>query len=171
MGMEMGLLTTKIINILKVIYNESNPSTTFNEMLILECIKKENLTKTEIKKILLTDGATISRSVDKLLEKGMVERVKTTYKYSLTQEGKKVLVELDETSNFILAENFDGLSEDIDTTIKNLKVLVEKLEKSYEWKEGRTPAFFFCILRNHRFIFRKVSNKNPNIMSSHVKIK
>lgn len=132
MGMEMGLLTTKMLNILKVIYNESNPSTTFNEMLILECIKKESLTKTEIKKILLTDGATISRSVDKLLEKGMLKRLENSFKYYLSIKGKMVLEELDETSSFILTENFDGLSKDIETTIENLRVLVKKLEKSYE---------------------------------------
>ena len=132
MGMEMGLLTTKMLNILKMIYNESNPSTTFNEMLILECIKKESLTKTEIKKILLTDGATISRSVDKLLEKGMVKKIENSFKYRLSMKGKKVLEELDETSSFILTEDFNGLSKDIDTTIENLRVLVKKLEKSYE---------------------------------------
>lgn len=123
---------TKTLNMLKVIYNESNPRVTFSEMLILECIKNKSLTKTEIRKILLIDGASISRSVDRLVKKGMVEKTGDTFKYSLTQNGENQVVEIGEVSKTLLSENFDELSEEIEITLKNLKVLTEKLEKLYE---------------------------------------
>lgn len=123
---------TKTLNMLKVIYNESNPRVTFSEMLILECIKNKSLTKTEIRKILLIDGASISRSVDRLVKKGMVEKTGDTFKYSLTQNGENQVVEIGEVSKTLLSENFDELSEEIEITLKNLKVLTGKLEKLYE---------------------------------------
>ena len=129
--MKMALIMTRTINIARNIYNDSNLPVTFNEILMLESIKSGYRTKTEIKNLLAKDAGAVSRSIDKLLERGLIKKEKSSFKYLLTKESREILKEVDVIRENIMKESFGDLSEEIAETLKNLEMLTDKLEKFY----------------------------------------
>ena len=129
--MKMALIMTRTINIARNIYNDSNLPVTFNEILMLESIKSGYRTKTEIKNLLAKDAGAVSRSIDKLLERDLIKKEKSSFKYLLTKESREILKEVDVIRENIMKESFGDLSEEIAETLKNLEMLTDKLEKFY----------------------------------------
>jgi len=129
--MKMALIMTRTINIARNIYNDSNLPVTFNEILMLESIKSGYRTKTEIKNLLAKDAGAVSRSIDKLLERDLIKKEKSSFKYLLTKESREILKEVDVIRENIMKESFGDLSEEIAETLKNLEMLTDKLENFY----------------------------------------
>jgi len=129
--MKMALIMTRTINIARNIYNDSNLPVTFNEILMLESIKSGYRTKTEIKNLLAKDAGAVSRSIDKLLERDLIKKEKSSFKYLLTKESREILKEVDVIRENIMKESFGDLSEEIAETLENLEMLTDKLENFY----------------------------------------
>lgn len=127
----MAIIMTRTLNIARTIYNDSTLPVTFNEIIILESIKSGYRTKTEIKNLLAKDAGAVSRSIDKLLERGLIKKEKNSFNYLLTKESKEILKEVDGIRKNIMKESFGGLAEEIAETVDNLEMLTDKLEKSY----------------------------------------
>lgn len=127
----MAIIMTRTLNIARTIYNDSSLPVTFNEIIILESIKSGYRTKTEIKNLLAKDAGAVSRSIDKLLERGLIEKEKNSFNYLLTRESREILKEVDVIRKNIMKESFGGLAEEIAETVENLEMLTDKLEKSY----------------------------------------
>lgn len=123
--METLLVMNRIMGRYKSILKNDEMDLTFNEALALEAIKGNKNTKGHIREILLKDKSYISRLINNLYSRGMLE--KEGHKYTLTSKGERVHRETSEIYNFIREDYSREVSgEEIQSVIESL----EKIENS-----------------------------------------
>ncbi len=127
--MDTLLVMNRIMGRYKSILKNEEVNLTFNETLAIEAIKRKRCTKNNVKDVLLKDKSYISRLIDNLLSRGILE--KSGNEYLLTGEGEEIYRRTNEIYTFIREEYKKEITDDeLDVIIKSLNSIEEAL-KSY----------------------------------------
>ncbi|GLI56811.1 hypothetical protein PM10SUCC1_23250 [Propionigenium maris DSM 9537] len=127
--MDTLLVMNRIMGRYKSILKNEEVNLTFNETLAIEAIKRKRCTKNNVKDVLLKDKSYISRLIDSLLSRGILE--KSGNEYLLTGEGEEIYRRTNEIYTFIREEYKKEITdEELDVIIKSLNSIEEAL-KSY----------------------------------------
>ena len=125
--MDTLLVMNRIMGRFKSILKNEEVDLTFNETLAIEAIKRKRCTKNNVKEILLKDKSYISRLVDNLFSRGILE--KSGNEYLLTRQGEEVYERTSEIYSFIREEYKKEISdEELDVIIKSLNNIEEALK-------------------------------------------
>ena len=101
---------------------------------------RDGLTPTALSDASVRDKTTVTRTVDKLVRKGLAERRadpddRRVQHIHLTEDGQERFAELSVLAKMIVARSLDGVSkEDVEATVRTLSIMAGNLKKD-DWHD------------------------------------